>query len=249
MPCLRCSTTLASMRARRRAVIICLAGVDGSGKTTQARRLASALTLMGTPTLYLWNRWEPRLLAPLMDRFRPQGSGGLGGGSPVAPTRPNEGLEFLQRKRRLLRLRPFAWVWLTAAYLDFLVQARGRFRQLPNESRVVVTDRYVADFQVDQAVNLGGSSGDLERVTGMRIARGFPRPAAMYVLTVDPVACARRKWDGLTPERLAARQSLYKHLVTLGLAVEVSADADEERVAKELLDLVLGVLREDVTQS
>lgn len=229
-------------------VIVCLAGVDGSGKTTQAKRLANDLCLMGTATSYVWNRWEPRLLVPLIEAFRVRDSGGvLQDGRPTS-IRVSENPHFLERKRRVLHLRPMAWAWLTAAYLDFLVQARARFRQVPTGTQVIVTDRYVADFQVDQAVNLGGSSGDLERVTGMRLARGFPRPTVTYVLTVDPACAVRRKWDGLTPERLAARQSLYRHLVTLGLAAEVSADADEDRVAEKLLMSVLTVLRGEVVK-
>lgn len=53
----------APRRGRRR--IIALVGIDGSGKTTQARRIADALTAAGTPATYWQNaggrRWFGRL--------------------------------------------------------------------------------------------------------------------------------------------------------------------------------------------
>jgi thymidylate kinase len=58
--------------ARGRPLVIALVGIDGSGKTTQARRLADALTAAGVPATYWQNaggrRWFSRLARRLGGR-------------------------------------------------------------------------------------------------------------------------------------------------------------------------------------
>jgi thymidylate kinase len=58
--------------ARGRPLVIALVGIDGSGKTTQARRLADALTAAGVPATYWQNaggrRWFSRLARRLGER-------------------------------------------------------------------------------------------------------------------------------------------------------------------------------------
>ncbi|GAA4706961.1 dTMP kinase [Phytohabitans rumicis] len=69
--------------AHRRPRVIALVGVDGSGKTTQAHRLAGALTERGLPATYWQNaggrRWFGRLAGRLgrPDAQRLLGRGGL----------------------------------------------------------------------------------------------------------------------------------------------------------------------------
>jgi thymidylate kinase len=51
--------------ARRRPLVVAFVGIDGSGKTTQAHRLAAALSASGAPAIYCQNaggrRWFGRL--------------------------------------------------------------------------------------------------------------------------------------------------------------------------------------------
>jgi thymidylate kinase len=242
-----CSTQFEGLRPvprDRRALLVCLTGVDGSGKTTQARRLVDCLSDMGIPAAYLWNRWEPRLLAPLKRMFRGRRSRSLNGRAEHLVARVGEAPESRERKRRLLAYRPIAWAWLSLAYGDYLLQAWRRLRTPLRSARVVVCDRYLIDFQVDQAVNLGGSVGDLERVRGMLVARLFPQSTSAFVLTIDPQVCVGRKWDGLSVDRIAARQELYQHFADTGLAQAVSSDTDENAVATELLRRVLLSIQE-----
>lgn len=42
--------------------IVCLTGIDGTGKTTCAQALAEALSVQGFSVEYVWLRWEPFLL-------------------------------------------------------------------------------------------------------------------------------------------------------------------------------------------
>ncbi len=47
-------------------LLICVMGIDGSGKSTATKRVVEQLQHSGVDVGYVWDRWEPRLLAPLM---------------------------------------------------------------------------------------------------------------------------------------------------------------------------------------
>ncbi|MBI5049488.1 MAG: hypothetical protein HZC11_01085 [Nitrospirae bacterium] len=50
--------------------LIVFTGIDGSGKTTQAELLAKNLRQDGLHVSYVWSRWEPFFLKPLLKRWR-----------------------------------------------------------------------------------------------------------------------------------------------------------------------------------
>jgi len=49
--------------------IIYISGIDGCGKTTQAKVLVQDLERKGVKTEYIWLRWEPSLL-PVINFFK-----------------------------------------------------------------------------------------------------------------------------------------------------------------------------------
>ena len=51
---------------RKKGILICLIGVDGSGKTTHAKALVGELWAQHIKSRYVWNRYEPILIRPLM---------------------------------------------------------------------------------------------------------------------------------------------------------------------------------------
>lgn len=51
---------------KREPFLACFAGIDGAGKTTQAQKLVSWLREYGIEGKYVWNKYEPWLLYPLM---------------------------------------------------------------------------------------------------------------------------------------------------------------------------------------
>ena len=50
----------------KKPILICFVGIDGSGKTTQAKELFSWMQSEGIKAKYVWNRFEPRLISPVI---------------------------------------------------------------------------------------------------------------------------------------------------------------------------------------
>jgi thymidylate kinase len=216
-------------------MIICLAGIDGSGKTTQAKSVVDWLRGQGIDAVYVWNRWEPRLLS-LPGRLLRRRRGGKGPDTDRDAT--------VGSKQRILSNRFLASVWLTAAQCEYARQARRRFARAPSGS-VIVCDRYLPDFVVDQAMNLGGPAevGRVARctTTGSR----FLQPVSTLVIDADPEACLARKWDGLPLERLRERRDAYLALAdAMSNVVVVDGRGDERAVAERVRVALMKIIEE-----
>lgn len=227
--------------------MIVLVGVDGSGKTTAARRLAQELTAGGTPARYFEN----------------------GGGRPVIDALAHrlgrrDGRHLLGPRRYLAIEATIRWVAMARALvLSTLTR------------RVAVMDRYTycqyaimrarGDTGPTDDPNLQRPDGEASRHdhprgrdpkdkrTGER-AEGlvrllylpFPRPDVTCYLTVPPDEAARRVQargrDVEDPAYLAAFAAAYRSLPEFADFTVCDASADAESVASSLKIAVTAVI-------
>ncbi|HEX2355822.1 MAG TPA: dTMP kinase [Micromonosporaceae bacterium] len=193
--------------------VIALVGIDGSGKTTQAHRLAATLTTQGTPATYWQNaggrRWFGRLAR------------GLG----LPDARRLLGREGLLAVESALR-------WL--AILRALVRSRLT-------GRIAVMDRYAACQFASIRVQRGGRLSD-RLARGERLARlayaAFPRPQVTFLLAVDPTEAyrriERRGTDHESLEFLARSAEAYRRLPEVAQFVVVDAGGTVDEVAEAI---------------
>lgn len=195
---------------RRRGLLIVFEGIDGSGKTTQARRLLRRLRRRGRravffrePTRGRWGR-EIRRLA-------------LRAGSAT----PSQELELFVRDRRenvAKNLEPALaagkdvvldrYYFSTIAYQGAKGLEPGRIRRL-NESFAIPPDLVVV-LDVDASAGLARIAGRKTRdelferedylVRVARLFRGFAGPAIVHIDgRGDPRAVARAVWAEVEP--------------------------------------------------
>lgn len=145
---------------------IALVGIDGSGKTTQARRLADALTSIGAPATYWQNAGGRRWFGRLARR--------LGRA---------DGQHLLGRRGLLLAESVLRWLAIARALL------RSRIT-----GRTAVMDRYAACQYA--SIRAHGGRGPDRGGPGERLARlayrAFPAPDITFLLAVDPAEAHRR---------------------------------------------------------
>jgi dTMP kinase len=183
-------------------------GVDGSGKTTQAHRLADALTRSGLPAAYGQNAGGRRWFGRLAKR--------LGRGSDAQ------------------RLLGRAGLLLVESILRWLAIARTLLRARLH-GQVAVMDRYaVCQFASIRA--LRGSR--MAEWVARRAYSLFPRPDLTFFLAIDPAEAVRRidrrGEDHESEEFLAASAAAYRSLPEFGSFAIIDASGTPDEVAAQI---------------
>jgi len=195
--------------ASRRARTIALVGIDGSGKTTQAHRLAELLRAAGIPATYRQNAGGRHWFGRLAQRI------GVRDGE------------------RLLTDSGMMVVELTLRWL-----AMARARGLASVFRdVSVMDRYaVCQYASIRAHH--GHGGRWERVARV-VYRVFPAPDVTFYLAVDAdIAYERIHLRGIDQESLTylvAADAAYRSLPEFPTFVVVDANGMPDEVTAALL--------------
>jgi dTMP kinase len=194
----------------RRLRTVALVGIDGSGKTTQAHRLAGELAASGLPASYRRNaggrHWFGRLAAA------------------VGRT---DAEQLLGRRGTLLMESVLRWL---AIARTLLWQACTR--------EIAVMDRY-AVCQYASLRSHAAALRPAEPTRAERFARWayrvFPAPDVTFLLAVDPaVAYERiesRGYDHESMEYLSAATAAYRALPEYGSFVVVDANGTPDDVA------------------
>lgn len=187
--------------------VVALVGVDGSGKTTQARRLADWLAAAGVPARYALNAGGRRWLSRVARRLGRRDARHLLG-------------------RRGLLLVEAVLRWLAIARALLLARVGGQ---------VAVMDRYSYCQYVSIRAQSGTADGLAQAVARLAY-RLFPRPDLTILLDVDPAVAyqriERRGTDHESMGFLAAAARAYRQLPESPDFVVVDADPDPDRVTR-----------------
>jgi thymidylate kinase len=218
------------------SLFICFTGIDGSGKSSQAQLLQKHLNSSGITAVYTWSRWEPYLLKPFIKRFKKVHT---------RSTIVSSDIPDIQKKKQKLLHNPIIlWLWLNLALFDYYLQVKRRVLSYMNKNSIIICDRYVFDFIVDQAVNIGKKSEGLESISRTALLRLFPLPDLLFILDVSPETGHKRKNDGTSIEYLMKRQELYSYYKNLPNAILVDANNPFEIVAYQITEHTNSFLKE-----
>lgn len=187
----------------KKGFFICLVGIDGSGKTTQAKRLIEMMQKQGIKREYIWNKFEPRLVAPFMK---------------IAKVLFFQKKAFFEnyaehtRTKRRLLANPvvsvlYQYLWL----IDYLSQIFFKTRIPLMRGKSVVCDRYIYDPVVDLAVDLNYSEEKTLRIL-RKILPLFPKPDAIFLIDLPEEIAYQRKDDIPSPDYLKERREIYLNI-------------------------------------
>jgi thymidylate kinase len=214
---------------RRPASLICICGIDGSGKSTHAGALIEALRELEVPCRQVWMR---------------------GGYSPVM-----EGLKRILRrsgrvpgiadrsaKSRVYRgrLTGRLWSWLVTA--EQTLQAFFQARVALWRGRTLVTDRYMADTLADMAEKTGDAAF-ARRLSVRLMRRVAPRPNLLVLLDLPGAVAFARKPDDFDEQVLESRRQTYLSILQGDpdcIVLDGMRDLDE--LKRETVDRALAVV-------
>lgn len=221
-------------RPRRRGAVVALSGVDGSGKSSQAKLLRDALRDLGLQVEVEWiplasNAWIARLGATmkrpltLLRSFRP------------APPEPGEDVRGLAPNpgsilRERSRTANYGWASLVAAANG----ASHAYRVARHRAggRVVVFDRYTLDSMARLRFFYGEERA--LRLPRALIEMLSPRPAVGFFLDVSADTSAERKDDMWHIEELERQVRLYREEHERARVVRLDGERPPAELAAEI---------------
>ena len=190
--------------------IIYLSGIDGCGKTTQAKLLVEDLKQYGVNAEYIWLRWEPSFKKgtnairsivagfPSMRRQKSVEAEEEG----IQDKHENKWAIF---KRQILSNFLIRQLRLIFASADYYFSYKRRLKDISAD--VVVLDRYVHDFIIDQAINMDISPDRMHQLKTSFFLKKFCFPDFKIIIDLPPVEGCLRKSDGTTIGYLYARKN------------------------------------------
>lgn len=222
-------------------MLICFTGIDGSGKTLQARRLVARLNETGHPARYAWAGGRAYLTRPLIwaakrvlkaPAPRPAGGGGAGGGGAAAYR------SYLGATRRLLGRGWLRAAWRHVSLIEHAAEILAVTLPHLRRGRIVVCDRYIYDSLIGIAVLAGAPPEDMPRAMRLPPLYRLPRPDIWLLIDLPaPVAFARRG-DVVDLEFLERRAPLYRAAAAALGAHVVDGAQPPDAVAAEVWRLV-----------
>jgi thymidylate kinase len=184
--------------------LICLMGMDGSGKTTLAKKLVTEADRLGIRYSYVWGNAQPIFLRPLR---------AMAHRTVLRKTdmkKDNEDYEQVKEKvsakygflsliySRVLMVDYFIWLFLKVKVPLLL-------------GRRIICDRYVFDVAINLYFLNKSLFPDIEK-TVHSLLRYFPAPGLLFLIDIPPAVAFRRKSDIPSIGFLQKRRVIYQKL-------------------------------------
>jgi thymidylate kinase len=221
----------------RAPVTIALSGVDGAGKSLQARALRDSLTRAGVPAAVEWARVaaDRRLdsiarpiarVAALLHRGRVDPRAQSHADLPVH----RDAARSLRSRSRLVNV---VWAYVV---IGLTVASQRRVSRLhERQGRSIIRDRYLIDAVVQVRDDYGVRCGRLARAALSRLA---PRPLVAVLLVVSPATALERKREQYQLDDLERLSDRYREAADqLGVQV-VDGEREPVVISADLFALV-----------
>ncbi len=225
-------------------ILIYISGIDGCGKTTQAKLLVDLLKENGFDAQYAWLRWEPSMkklfsfLRLMLETSNPKKCLSKEDHEKI---RHNKWVSF---KTKILSRKVMRWLWWTYACADYYFTSRKRFRRLNSE--VVIVDRYLLDFLIDQASNLGIKSADTQKLLNKFFLKRFKPPDLNILIDLPASEGYTRKLNGTPLDYLKDREKRYREILASEDTLHVNGLNTIDVVANEISQWVLKKLSSSI---
>jgi dTMP kinase len=228
-----------ALRPPHRGLLVALSGIDGAGKSSQARWLADSLTALGVDVEVVWNnllgnRALKILSAPPRALLRLGGRGGERMARWDDPPPQADDAAGSDHPGSDLR-RAWSMIVTVANSLEQQIPATRSLAR----GRVVVFDRSPLDLAVRMQVLYRADVGRQRRL----VRWTAPRPDVAFLLDIPAQVSLTRKHDVWSPTQLAEQASLYRQLAPRFGVRMIDGQRPPDEIAAEIAREVWLALR------
>ncbi len=196
---------------KHRGFLTCFVGVDGSGKTTQAKLLVNWLESQGIESAYVWSRGEVRAVRSILLFM---GRSALGTSTRTIAKDKKSYSEYQSRKARLLENPVVRMLWSAMTHVEHVTQINLEIRQRIRDGKVLVCDRYLWDSSIDLAVLNNRTPEWLSGGLNTLMWKLVPKPTLTFYIDVPPEEALKRKNDIPSLDYVTKRAAFYRHLAS-----------------------------------
>lgn len=189
-----------AVKHREKSLLVCFAGIDGAGKTTNAKRLVDWMNKRGIDAEYVWNRFDPQLVKPAVMIGRAlyfQGKNMF-----------RDYKEFSYTKKSVVQRRIIATLYQYFLIFEYILHTFIKLWPKLMLGKCIVCDRYVYDIIVLLAVDLGYSK-DRTIVLLRNVMRFLPKPDIVFLIDLPEYLAYSRKRDIPSLDFLRERRKVY----------------------------------------
>jgi dTMP kinase len=211
--------------------LICLTGIDGSGKTTITRKLVEALNDQGYPAVYVYGRTDPFISRFIMNM-----------GRSTILRQYNQWAHYdvyHSSKKRVMRNPLLRWIYTGTIWLDYYLQASFKLLPMVFSRKLIILDRYVYDTIIsDLAVHLEYSHSQISQL----IRRSFfllPKPTLTFLIDLPAEIAFARKNDVPHLHFLSERRNLYLELLRRPEVIRLNGEESIEKLVENILSTIL----------
>lgn len=207
------------------ASLICLSGIDGSGKTAQLERLQQTLSDPDRSVKYIWCGLKPHVSRPC---FRL--------GEYLFYSDDDCEAEEYSTKTTLLDNWKLKQIYRSVLVPDYLIYTSVMMRYCLQRYDIVLSDRYIHDAAIDLSILLGDEDSLISRYDTYKSF--VPTPETIVLLDVSEETAFGRKDDIPSREYLSKRRQMYGTLSEEYGFKQVDGEQSIEAVSDKLIDQV-----------
>lgn len=205
------------------SIIFC--GLDGCGKTTQAKNLLNYFIKCNVESNYVWLRYPFRLIIPFVIFLRFFKLSAY----PRTIQKKNNGIKNLQDHKFL------SFLWEKLLFYDLKIDYYFKVKKPIDSNKIIILDRSIIDTVVD-LVLVTGNTKKLEYFL-KKFSTLLPPSRQMILLDITPeLSFERNKDEDL--EQLIIRRDLYHKICQINNLKIIDGTQNVDDIHQQILTLI-----------